>query len=245
MATRISFENSCEVGVFAKVTNKYALVASGGSENFFSVFEEELGAHMPVVHASIGHTAIIGRMTAGNSKGLLVPNITSDGELQAIRNSLPDSVKIQRVEERLSALGNIIACNDYVALVHPEVDQVTEEIIQDVLGVEVFKTTIAGQPLTGTYSVLTNKGGLVHPLCSVAELDALSSLVQVPLCAGTVNRGSDMVGTGMVANDWTAFTGTDTTAAELSVIDAIFKLTDAGKSVFAAENRGALIDTLV
>ena len=29
-------------------------------------------------------------------------------ELQQIRNSLPDSVKIQRVEERLSALGNVV-----------------------------------------------------------------------------------------------------------------------------------------
>lgn len=48
----------------------------------------------------------------------------------------------------------------------------------------------------------------------------------------------------MVVNDWTAFTGTDTTAAELSVIDAIFKLAEAGKSVFEAENRNALIDTL-
>ena len=38
---------------------------------------------------------------------------------QQIRNSLPDTVHIQRVEERLSALGNVIACNDYVALVHP------------------------------------------------------------------------------------------------------------------------------
>jgi len=48
------------------------------------------------------------------------------------------------------------------------------------------------------------------------------------MCAGTVNRGSDQIGTGMVVNDWTAFTGTETTATELSVIDAIFKLTNAG-----------------
>ena len=51
---------------------------------------------------------IIGRMTVGNRHGLLVPSGTTDQELQQIRNSLPDTVKIQRVEERLSALGNVI-----------------------------------------------------------------------------------------------------------------------------------------
>lgn len=59
----------------------------------------------------------------GNKNGLLVPNTTTDMELQHIRNSLPDSVKVQRVEERLSALGNVITCNDYVALVHPDLDR--------------------------------------------------------------------------------------------------------------------------
>ena len=127
---------------------------------------------------------------------------------------------------------------------HPDIDLMTEEIIHDVLGVETFKTTIAGQPLVGSYCALTNDGGLVHPMCSVAELDALSSLVQVPLCAGTVNRGNDMIGTGCVVNDWTAFTGTTTTATELSVIDAIFKLTEKGNKEFKAESRAALIDDL-
>ena len=120
MATRLQFENNNEIGCFAKLTNKYCLVSSGGSENFYSVFESELGSHIPVVHASIASTKIVGRMSAGNKNGLIVPMSTTDGELMAIRNMLPDSVRVQRVEERLSALGNVIACNDYVALIHPE-----------------------------------------------------------------------------------------------------------------------------
>ena len=45
--------------------------------------------------------------------------------LQHIKNCLPDAVRIQRVEERLSALGNVVSCNDYVALVHPDLDRVS------------------------------------------------------------------------------------------------------------------------
>lgn len=60
----------------------------------------------------------------GNRHGLLVPNSTTDQELQHLKNSLPDKIVIQRVEERLSALGNVVACNDYVALVHPDLDRV-------------------------------------------------------------------------------------------------------------------------
>jgi len=161
-----------------------------------------------------------------------------------IRNSLPDEVVVQRVEEKLSALGNCIACNDYVALIHPDLDRETEEIIADTLGVEVFRQTIAGQVLVGSYCALSNKGGLVHPRTTVEDLDELSSLLQIPLVAGTINRGSEVIGAGMMVNDWIAFVGHDTTATEIAVCEAIFKLQDRAPSNIVAELREPLIDEL-
>lgn len=117
-----------------------------------------------------------------------------------MRNSLPDAVVIQRVEERLSALGNVIAANDGVALVHTDLDRETEDIVSDVLGVDVFRQTVAGNALVGSYCRFSNQGGMVHPRTSMEDMEELSALLQIPMVAGTCNRGSDVLGAGMVVN---------------------------------------------
>lgn len=230
----------------------------------YSVFEAELQDVIPICHATIAGTRIVGRLTAGyvfcriffdkersvltkldrNRKGLLVPTSTTDQELQHLRNSIPDDVKIQRVEERLSALGNVICCNDHVALIHPDLERETEEIIADTLGVEVFRQTIADNVLTGSYMALSNAGGIVHPKTSIQDQDELSSLLQVPLVAGSVNRGSPVVGAGMVVNDWLAVTGLDTTATELSVVESVFRLGEGqGPANIGGKNKESIVES--
>ena len=205
----------------------------------------ELESHIPVVMSTVAGCRATGRMTVGNSKGLLLPNTTLDTELLHIRNSLPDKIIVSKVEERLSALGNVIACNDYVALVHPDIDRVsalllysilikqeTEEVIADTLDVEVFRQTVSGNALVGSYCAISNQGALVHPSTSIEDQNELAALLQVPVIAGTVNRGSSVIAAGLVVNDWTAFCGNDTTATEVMVIENIFKLNQEKFSMF-------------
>eukprot|EP01114_Cavostelium_apophysatum_P017545 TRINITY_DN523_c0_g1_i1.p1 TRINITY_DN523_c0_g1~~TRINITY_DN523_c0_g1_i1.p1 ORF type:complete len:243 (-),score=63.15 TRINITY_DN523_c0_g1_i1:32-760(-) len=242
MAHRVQYENSSEIGVFAKLTNKYCLVSE--SKTFQRTFESELGEHIPVIACSIASTRPIGRLTVGNSRGLLLPNTTNDQELLHIRNSLPENVTVQRIEERLSALGNVIACNDYVALVHPDLDKESEEIIADTLGVEVFRHTVSGNVLVGSYCSITNKGALVHPQTSIEDQNELAALLQVPVMAGTINRGSAVVGGGLVVNDWIAFCGMDTTATEVMLVEKIFKLGNSEDAFPSDKINPALMETL-
>lgn len=189
----------------------------------------------------LGNCRIVGRLTVGNRNGLLVPSSTTDKELESIRNSLPDSVRVRRCDERLSALGNVIACNDYVAIVHPDLDKETEEILTDTLKVECFRQTIANQVLVGSYCLLTNNGGLVHPKTSTNELQELSSLLQIPLASGTLNRGSTVIGAAAFLNDWIGFCGMETTGHEISVIENIFQLSKNGQTARANPTMNSLI----
>jgi len=93
-----------------------------------SVLEAELAGGVPVVRSSVAGTRIVGRLCVGNRRGLLLPHTATDQEVQHLRNSLPDEVVVKCVDERLSALGNCIACNDHVALTHPDLDKASEPL---------------------------------------------------------------------------------------------------------------------
>ena len=65
----VQFENSSEIGVFAKLTSAYCITPLDNPQ-FYSYFEAELADHIPVIQATFAGTKIVGRLCIGASFSL-------------------------------------------------------------------------------------------------------------------------------------------------------------------------------
>lgn len=222
MAHRISFENTSDIGAYTLLTNKYCLIGKSRSRNFYSNFQSVLD--IPLAETTLNTISVIGNLAVGNSHGLLLPETTNDQEMLHIRNLLPESVKIRRINERLNALGNVILCNDSIAIVHSDVKEENIEIIADTLKVEVIRHCIGKESLVGSFGKMNGQGLLVHPLCSKEDIEELSQILSLQVVAGTVNMGSAVISNGLAVNDWVLFVGSKSTSTEISVAEKVFMI---------------------
>ena len=196
------------IGLFGIATDKYAVI----SENF----PETKVLGVPTLNTHIYGTQLVGMFCAGNSSAFFVPYFVEDNEIKLIKKFFKDiDVEIVKVKDRVTAIGNLVACNDFGAVISPKF---TDTSVFDALGVEIVKADISGHEEVGACCVATNKGFLVHP---EAEDDTgfFSGIFKVEGMAGSVNFGFPFVKSGLIANSNGYITGRRTTGIELGRID--------------------------
>jgi translation initiation factor 6 len=217
MIARTNFEGDSNVGAYGIATDRFVFISPNISEKSLSDVERVF--NLPLIQSTVATLDAIGLMSATTSNGILVPYTTTDEELKRLKQS--SEVNVDWVDDKMTALGNIIAANDNGALCHPDFSSVSIRKISDVLGVEVVPGTIAKLPIVGANSVITNQGAIVHPLATSDEIDQLSQLLKVHVEVGTVNRGSPYTSLGVVANQDGMIAGSDTTGVELAHISQV------------------------
>lgn len=223
MVNRCEFENSQDIGAYAKLTNRFCLLPYMEASNSLNVIAEDCADDLMIIHMSVAETPIVGRLAIANSHGVVLPHTAKKHEIDHLKEELPDGVEVSVVTEPFSALGNVVSCNDSIALVHPGLDEETIEIIRDTLQVEVHKCSIGDDGLVGSYSVFTNLGGVVAPTTPPEEIEQLISMFGINIETCTVNQGSNVVSSGICVNDKHLFCGMKTTSHETAALCRIFK----------------------
>jgi translation initiation factor 6 len=215
MSTTIAFAGDPHIGVFARVLEDLAIVAPQAPEGFRAALETELETE--VVETTLQDSAIVGALAVGNRRGVVVSGLASREEVARIS----DHREVMVLGDRMNAAGNIILANDMVAAVNPELPLETAEEIGSFLRVPVLRISFAGYRAVGKVAVATNRGILVHPRANPAEIAQLEEAVDIPIGVGTVNLGSGLIGSGLLANSRGYLAGTGTTGFELGRIEEV------------------------
>ncbi|TGC08699.1 translation initiation factor IF-6 [Methanolobus halotolerans] len=211
MIHKLSINESPIIGAFATCTEEIALVSLGTKPDICRSLEDVLKVR--VISTLVNDSIVVGSLCRGNSNGLLVPRGATVRDLDEL------DIPLHNLPSKLNAVGNVVLANDSAALVHPELSDSSVEKIAKVLKVDVRKGTIGGIRTVGMAGVATNKGLLVHPRASSQELASLEELFELPVEVGTSNFGTQMVGSGVVANSKGYIAGSQTTGHELGRIE--------------------------
>jgi translation initiation factor 6 len=200
------------IGVFATCTEDVVLIPPLTKPETCDILKGSLD--VKVVETLINGSVVVGALSRGNSNGFLVSFGTDISELQKLTG-----VQVEVLPDKLNAVGNIVLANDSTALVHPELSDKALEVIARTLKVEVYRGTIAGIKNVGMAGVVTNKGLLVHPKVTPSEREILERIFELPVNIGTTNFGTQMLGSGLLANSKNYLAGSETTGPELGRIE--------------------------
>lgn len=215
---RYTFYKSPNIGIFVKANDTLVLIPHG----FAETKSEKLADYLQVseARASVAGTRLMGPMSVMNNNGILLPSIASDDEVELIRQA--SRLKVERVNSRFTAIGNLIAANDNGAIVSPLLREEVNQQVQDVLGVPAQSMAVGGFVQVGSMIVATNVGAAVTPKASEEEVKAISEILQVPADVVTVNGGMPFLSSGIIANSKSVVVGTLTSGPELIMMSRVF-----------------------
>ncbi len=210
----MDFNENPNVGVFCRTNESIAFIQKGltrkDKKKVLNTLDVEL------IEISIADASIIGSLLAMNSFGAVVCDLIDKRSYDII---VDQGLKLCVISDKINAAGNDILVNDNAAMVHPDLKESTIKEIQETLRVPVYRGTIGGLKTVGMAGVVTNKGLLCHPKASDDEITNLKRVFNVDVMIGTINHGSPIIGSGLIANTKGAIIGNLTTGIEMGRIE--------------------------
>jgi translation initiation factor 6 len=209
-ADQVSVNGENFIGLLGMATDRYAILSPE--------FKYESILDVPTLRTRIYGTTLAGMFCAGNSNGLILPYFIEDNEYENLKSFLAKAgARVLRIDDRFTAIGNMLSCNDKRAYVSSSLTRDYKEI-EDVLGVEVVTGDVAGHIEVGAYVTATNRGFIAHPDAE-DHLKNLAEVFKVNGMIGTVNCGVPYVKSGLIANSNGYLAGGRTTPIEMQRIE--------------------------
>ncbi|MDO8643114.1 MAG: translation initiation factor IF-6 [Candidatus Woesearchaeota archaeon] len=190
-----SVEGNPNIGLYGFATDTYCLLGADVPPHLVRKISAAL--QVPAYTIRICGTSLVGVFCAGNNNCLLVPKIAFPEEVDYLK-SLGINVKV--INSKLTALGNLVLCNDTGCLASTDFGADTKKEIRQALNVPLHPGTIAGLTVVGSCAVATNQGCLIHRDATEEEIKEVETLLGISCQTGTMSMASPYVRSGIIAN---------------------------------------------
>ena len=204
------------IGLYAKLNNNVILVPNENNEKFVQVIHENLGLDLQIIKISIANSNIHGVYCAMNSNGIILPNMVHENEILEIKK-LGMNTYISK--EKNNAHGNNLLINDKGGIINEHINPLEKKRMEDVLGIELQYSKVAGYTTVGSACIANNKGFLAHFNTSEQEMKNIEDALKVKGGKGSVNFGTGFLSLGFLANDKGYIAGEKTSAYEQGALE--------------------------
>ncbi|MBQ1462569.1 MAG: translation initiation factor IF-6 [Candidatus Methanomethylophilus sp.] len=202
------------IGVSAVANESLAFTSPDVDDQFLRDLEEALG--VKPFKTTVGGSHVTGSLIAMNSNGAAVSGLAEEAELEVIRKQIP----IVLLPDYINAAGNNILVNDHGAVVNPDFPDSILKQLEELFGVEVVRSAIAGCNTIGSLCKCNNKGCVCTIDATDDDVELLKEVLKVQeVQRTTVNHGSKYVGSGVIANSKGALVGDATTPIEMGRLE--------------------------
>lgn len=211
MISKADFDGSPHIGVFCLANDDIALVPYSISKKLEHLFITNLG--VDIVRMNLAGTPLLGIFACLSNSKIIIPDVIEKEEIKTLKDHVPEVIVL---DEKYTALGNLISMNDRAAVCSRYIKN-----IEEIMG---KRARIAGSDLIGSAVYANNRGFLAHRDASQKEIEELQNTLKVKGDVGTLNFGDPFVKSGIIANKRGVLVGKFSSGPEMQRVDEVFML---------------------
>ena len=207
MIIRADYNNSPHLGVFCLVNDNHAFVPKSIPKSLEQKIKQKL--EVDIIKSTMAQSNLLGILAAINNKKMITTSILEKQEIKLFKEYFSEVIVL---EQKNTALGNLIAMNDKGMIIAP---LLSKDLKQE--GIKIAETDLIG---SATY--VNNKAFITHRDADEKTLKQLEKIFKVPGGIGTVNFGDPFVKSAIIGNKKGLIVSNQTSGPELNRIDDIF-----------------------
>lgn len=215
---KINIDGDPNIGLYCIASDNFCLVGKSVPKKYMKIIAEVF--KVPIIQSNVYGTSLVGVFAVACKNILLLPDVIFENELNEIKSKAAEiGVTIKLIKTEHTALANNILCNSKKGILSSRFSAGDRKKITEALNLETKQLDLAQTKTPGSIGALTTRGAIFSSNLNNEEIKLVENFLGIEIGLGSVNMGSQMIGSGVVANSNGFLVGGDSSGYEIGRVE--------------------------